>query len=269
MGKALINDTTMTNIANAVRSKFGLTGQLKHGDMLAALQGVKKPGSYVWSKFDFKHGEKGEILGYVVGDNESDYPDKAAQGEYYYELVFPVVVPDTPLPGPDTPSTNPLELTNLQFTNAEGEIVEGDLQKVQLVFYPSDVDPTVHSKLFSAGDNLAERSPGDLQYFPNWDNEIFGDNTSYSTELLFDVAFLAAFSETTSPSPDDISSFTLRCTESLPNETRVAQYYDENFNMISPTNVEIMGDTIKFSHAVVQDSSDDYVVYLIMTPTNS
>lgn len=190
-------------------------------------------------------------------------------GEWGAGEVFPDKTPNPPVVGPDIPITNPLELTNLQFTNADGEIVEGDLQKAQLVFYFSDVDPTGHSKLFSAGDYLAERSPGDLQYFPNWDNEIFGDNTSYSTELLFDVAFLAAFSETTSPSPDDISSFTLRSTESFPNETRVAQYYEENFNMISPTNVEIMGNTIKFSHAVMQDSSDDYVVYLIMIPTNS
>ena len=50
MGKAFINDTTITNIANAVRSKFGLTGTLKLSDMLTALHGVKKPGSYVWSK---------------------------------------------------------------------------------------------------------------------------------------------------------------------------------------------------------------------------
>lgn len=54
MGKAFINDTTMTSIANAVRSKFGLTGQLKPSDMLSALQGVKKPGSYVWSKSNYE-----------------------------------------------------------------------------------------------------------------------------------------------------------------------------------------------------------------------
>lgn len=33
--------------------------------------------------------EKGEMLGYIVGDNESDYPDKAVQDGYYYEKVLP------------------------------------------------------------------------------------------------------------------------------------------------------------------------------------
>lgn len=92
MGKAFINDTTITNIANAIRSKFGLTGTLKLSDMLTALQGVKKPGSYVWGKFDFIHFEKGALLGYIVGDNESDYPDKADQDGYYYEKVFPALI---------------------------------------------------------------------------------------------------------------------------------------------------------------------------------
>ena len=36
---------------------------------------------------------KGEILGYIVGDNESDYPDKAVQDGYYYEKVLPPVNP--------------------------------------------------------------------------------------------------------------------------------------------------------------------------------
>lgn len=92
MGKAFINDITITNMANAIRSKFGLTGQLKISEMLTALQGVKKPGSYVWSKFDFIHWEKGALLGYIVGDNESDYPDKAAQDGYYYEKVLPALI---------------------------------------------------------------------------------------------------------------------------------------------------------------------------------
>lgn len=92
MGKAFINDTTITNMANAVRSKFGLTGTLKLSDMLTTLQGVKKPGNYVWGKFDFIHLEKGALLGYIVGDNESDYPDKADQDGYYYEKVFPALI---------------------------------------------------------------------------------------------------------------------------------------------------------------------------------
>lgn len=215
MGKAFINDTTITNIANAIRSKFGLTGTLKLSDMLTTLQGVKKPGSYVWSKSSYElvsdvktwaqsnitsgtfysvyYGngiwvagssdglyystdgmtwtqsnvtgvefysvycgnsiwvagsngsglyysedgrtwvqsnttngsfyslyynnglwvacnylsntglwysdsvmETGEILGYIVGDNESDYPDKAVQDGYYYEKVLPASLPFVP-----------------------------------------------------------------------------------------------------------------------------------------------------------------------------
>ena len=33
------------------------------------------------------------LIGYIVGDNESDYPDKAVQDGYYYEKVLPPVNP--------------------------------------------------------------------------------------------------------------------------------------------------------------------------------
>ena len=36
--------------------------------------------------------EKGETLGYIIGDNESDYPDKAVQDGYYYEKVLPALI---------------------------------------------------------------------------------------------------------------------------------------------------------------------------------
>lgn len=43
-------------------------------------------GAYVWKKYNVTSGEQ-TFIGYIVSDNESEYPDGGTQGGYYYERV--------------------------------------------------------------------------------------------------------------------------------------------------------------------------------------
>ena len=53
-------------------------------------QGGGVPGQYVWSK---RESENSDIIGYIVGETESDYPDGGIQDGYYYKKANIIIDP--------------------------------------------------------------------------------------------------------------------------------------------------------------------------------
>ena len=83
MGKYLINDTTLTAISDAIRSKTGKIDLMKPSQWAGELDNIKSSGQYLWSK---KESADGDVIGYAVSDDSSKYPDGGLQDGYYWKL---------------------------------------------------------------------------------------------------------------------------------------------------------------------------------------
>lgn len=84
MAKYLIEDSTLTAISNAIRTKTGKSELLKPSQWAVELDDIKVSGKYLWSK---KESADGDVIGYAVDDDSTKYPDGAWQDGYYWECV--------------------------------------------------------------------------------------------------------------------------------------------------------------------------------------
>ena len=83
MAKCFIDDNTLTNIGNAIRSVNGSSDLMLPSAMPDAIS-LLNNGLYVWKKLT---AEGGDFIDFVVSDSETTYPDGAVHTDgYWYEL---------------------------------------------------------------------------------------------------------------------------------------------------------------------------------------
>lgn len=85
MAKYLIEDSTLTAISNAIRTKTGKSELLKPSQWAVELDDIKVSGKYLWSK---KKSADGDVIGYAVADDFAKYPDGGMQDGYYWTLCI-------------------------------------------------------------------------------------------------------------------------------------------------------------------------------------
>lgn len=92
MAKAFIDDSTLTNIGNAIRSVNGSSDLMLPSAMPDAIS-LLNNGLYVWEKLT---AEGGDFIDFVVSDSETAYPDGAVHTDgYWYELFdSSVLIPE-------------------------------------------------------------------------------------------------------------------------------------------------------------------------------
>lgn len=92
MAKCFIDDSTLTNIGNAIRSVNGSSDLMLPSAMPDAIS-LLNNGLYVWKKLT---AEGGDFVDFVVSDSEIAYPDGAVHTDgYWYELFdSSVLIPE-------------------------------------------------------------------------------------------------------------------------------------------------------------------------------
>lgn len=84
MAKCFINDTTLTNIGNAIRGVNGSSDLMLPSAMPDAISSLNN-GLYVWKKLT---ADGGDFIDFVVSDSETAYPDRAVHTDGYWYKKF-------------------------------------------------------------------------------------------------------------------------------------------------------------------------------------
>lgn len=84
MDYAWIEESTLIDIADAIRNQTATAESLDLKDMIITMDQIKNFGQYLFSK---KEMEGSSVIGYAVADELAKYPDEGWQDGYYWECV--------------------------------------------------------------------------------------------------------------------------------------------------------------------------------------